>query len=603
MATREFNFTVGPETSTQPDVGTPTSDDDLLTRGYADDRYPNGSAAGANIAAIKAVTAAERQDGDLMVAMDINTLYLFDAGSAVAGDDDFVLAPDAGTGRWLKVSAAGTAATAFDDISPTTTKGDVIVHNGTNNVRLGVGTNGQVIKAASGQTEGIAWENLDVDLASEVTGILPVANGGTNSSTALNNNRMIISSSGSIVEQSAITASRALVSDGSGLPAAASTTTTQVNYLSSSTGTTGTTSTNLVFSASPILTGAIGLDGAVVINDSGADVDIRVESSTETNFLFLDGGSSTIGIGEAAGSAKLSVAATTAGGVGLIDFKNTSNTSGAGLNLRSIVSDNGTGTYAYDNITYRTGVVDHVNGATSPVENFYAGSTLLLTLTSSGVVINENGSAIDFRVEGDTDASLLVVDASADAIGIGTTTPEYKFHMEHAAATDLRMLLESNNASANPVYQLRNNANQNSYMYLNTSGEVLVTSDIATGVKLASGATAWSSASDRRMKQNITDVSGCLDAIRAVKPRRWKWIKGQRNDVGFVAQELKEVIPEAVFGKEEDWKGEEDKTSGAAIGAMSVAPTMIIPHLVGAIKELDALVTSLQNRIAALEAR
>jgi len=44
-----------------------------------------------------------------------------------------------------------------------------------------------------------------IDLTSDVTGILPVANGGTNSSTALNNDRVIVSSGGSIIESATIT--------------------------------------------------------------------------------------------------------------------------------------------------------------------------------------------------------------------------------------------------------------------------------------------------------------------------------------------------------------------------------------------------------------
>ena len=40
-----------------------------------------------------------------------------------------------------------------------------------------------------------------------------------------------------------------------------------------------------------------------------------------------------------------------------------------------------------------------------------------------GVVINEQGSDRDLRVEGDTDANLLMVDASTDRVGIGTATP------------------------------------------------------------------------------------------------------------------------------------------------------------------------------------
>lgn len=61
--------------------------------------------------------------------------------------------------------------------------------------------------------------------------VLPVANGGTNSSTALNNNRVVQSSGGAIVEAAAITASRALVSDTNGIPVAATTTTTEINFV------------------------------------------------------------------------------------------------------------------------------------------------------------------------------------------------------------------------------------------------------------------------------------------------------------------------------------------------------------------------------------
>lgn len=51
----------------------------------------------------------------------------------------------------------------------------------------------------------------------------------------------------------AVTVSRALVSDASGFIAASTVSTTQLQYLASATGTTGTTSTNLVFSTSPTL--------------------------------------------------------------------------------------------------------------------------------------------------------------------------------------------------------------------------------------------------------------------------------------------------------------------------------------------------------------
>lgn len=59
-----------------------------------------------------------------------------------------------------KGGTAGTNATqAFNNLSPLTTKGDLILHNGTNNVRVGVGTDGQILSADSTQATGVKWIN------------------------------------------------------------------------------------------------------------------------------------------------------------------------------------------------------------------------------------------------------------------------------------------------------------------------------------------------------------------------------------------------------------------------------------------------------------
>jgi len=60
-----------------------------------------------------------------------------------------------------------------------------------------------------------------VGLTTHVSGILPIANGGTNSSTALNNNQIMISSGGAIVEGGAMTDGQLLVGDTGGAPTVA----------------------------------------------------------------------------------------------------------------------------------------------------------------------------------------------------------------------------------------------------------------------------------------------------------------------------------------------------------------------------------------------
>ena len=61
----------------------------------------------------------------------------------------------------LSISKGGsgqtTATAAFDALAPTTTKGDIVVHNGTDNVRVAAGSDDQVLIADSGEAAGVKW--------------------------------------------------------------------------------------------------------------------------------------------------------------------------------------------------------------------------------------------------------------------------------------------------------------------------------------------------------------------------------------------------------------------------------------------------------------
>jgi hypothetical protein len=70
-----------------------------------------------------------------------------------------------------------------------------------------------------------------------------------------------------------------------------------------------------------------------------------------------------------------------------------------------------------------------IDGAVIGGASAAAGSFTTLN-TSGQVVFNDAGADVDFRVEGDTDANLLFVDASTDRVGIGTNTPASKLHIQ-----------------------------------------------------------------------------------------------------------------------------------------------------------------------------
>lgn len=88
----------------------------------------------------------------------------------------------------------------------------------------GTGINGaggsanRVLRTADGAT----WTAGQVVLTTDVTGVSPVANGGTNSNAALNNNRIMVSSGGAIVEAAALSNGQILIGSTGAAPVVAS---------------------------------------------------------------------------------------------------------------------------------------------------------------------------------------------------------------------------------------------------------------------------------------------------------------------------------------------------------------------------------------------
>lgn len=109
---------------------------------------------------------AEIQAGDLVVINEgstyAGTSFIETANVAAIGTDaiNFSQFTFSATAVLLKVnnlSDVNNTVTAFNNISPTTTKGDIIVDDGTNDVRLGVGANNTLLMADSAQTTGLKY--------------------------------------------------------------------------------------------------------------------------------------------------------------------------------------------------------------------------------------------------------------------------------------------------------------------------------------------------------------------------------------------------------------------------------------------------------------
>jgi len=109
--------------------------------------------------------------------------------------------------------------------------------------------------------------------------------------------------------------------------------------------------------------------------------------------------------------------------------------------------------------------------------------------------------------------------------------------------------------------------------------------------------TTISSLSDQRHKENIRNLNVGLAEVMALKPRLFDWKEGKGADIknarGFIAQEFEEVFPDLI----DEWK---DPAPEGEEPYKSVRQDLI-PVLVKAIQEQQALIQTLTARITALE--
>lgn len=102
--------------------------------------------------------------------------------------------------------------------------------------------------------------------------------------------------------------------------------------------------------------------------------------------------------------------------------------------------------------------------------------------------------------------------------------------------------------------------------------------------------------SDRRLKDNITDMPEAKSRINQIEMHRFRMIRSGDYEEGFIAQELQTVVPEAVMGTESDL--DEDGN----IEYMGVGKAELIPLLVKGLQEAYAEIAALTTRVEALEA-
>ena len=206
--------------------------------------------------------------------------------------------------------------------------------------------------------------------------------------------------------------------------------------------------------------------------------------------------------------------------------------------------------------------------------------------------VQEAGGAAAFVFQGYNGSSYAerMRITSAGNVAIGVATPQGKLHVvdqvDRTSTTGQFTITGNGYQAAHwldaTAYYIGQNSN---------SREVRIYSgsSVSVGVRLTAGNNAWQTYSDERMKDIIEPIENAAQKVSTLRTviGKYKTDEADTRRVFMIAQDVQAVLPEAVTTDAE--------------GMLGMAYDHIVPLLTAAIKEQQAIITSLTDRITALE--
>ena len=221
------------------------------------------------------------------------------------------------------------------------------------------------------------------------------------------------------------------------------------------------------------------------------------------------------------------------------------------------------------------------------------GDSTRMIISTGETVFNEDSGDFDFRVESNGQSSMLFVDGGNDRVGVGTSSPSTDFEVRKGVTSAIRVSGGSNtnykteigyDNSTGPYIKAGSSGIQSLQFYVdNTSlALTLASNDVATFTSDVN-ATNFNSTSDATLKTNVETLTGSLDAVKSLRGVSFDWIENGGSEIGVIAQEVEDVLPDVVNTNED--------------GIKSVKYGNIVAVLIEAMKEQQAQIDELKTQI------
>jgi hypothetical protein len=268
------------------------------------------------------------------------------------------------------------------------------------------------------------------------------------------------------------------------------------------------------------------------------------------------------------------------------------NTTSAGVKLGVVDTSAGAATFPAIFGNRGTTVGTQVNFGLQTYDSGSAGITNVIGSVTTSASSGAGSADMVFQTTASgTRAERMRIDSSGNLL-VGTTnsslTAGQGFKAIYNSGTDPYVgAVMASTSNSQTSYHLYSTGAGTFRFYVGMGGTISATSATITTI------------SDQRLKENIVDIDVGLDAVMALKPRKFDWKAGKgkdkKGDRGWIAQEFETVFPEMI----DTWKdpAPEGEEPYKAVNAD------LIPVLVKAIQEQQQIINDLKARIETLESK
>jgi len=231
--------------------------------------------------------------------------------------------------------------------------------------------------------------------------------------------------------------------------------------------------------------------------------------------------------------------------------------------------------------------------------NDNANATLYNDATYCGIASNFGSTGIKVRFALATPDNAMTLDSSGNLL-VGTTSTSFTVQGVRALATG-QVQAVSSGSDAFAGYRLTSSAGDSiitGYSNVSSTQSLKFNVQADGNVRIAAGAT-YGNISDRKYKTNIVDATPKLQDVLQLQVRNFNVVGIDQKAIGFIAQEFEAVFPSLVIeSTDKDFDGNDLGTT-----TKGIKESALVPILVKAIQEQQALITTLTDRITALEAK